>query len=643
MKHAFFIVPLIVFALSFSAYYFFSCPGLFWEDSSLMDAVARTLSITHSPGHPAYSLMSRFIVILLNPFVSQSRAVVIASAFYSSLSLFFFSYALIRMGRSLIMSVISPLLFGFSAPVFHYSTVSETYCLLVAGLSLFPLAFSKKRDFALYSYFLGFLSGGSILLAVVYPVAVLFFYLKEKNLRFVFSTAPLFILGLSVYFFLFFRGQASPPVNWGAPGKFGNFLDMLAMKEFRGDFFSGFLSQSNPVQSLFQLFKSIVLNYSVIGSILFVPSFIALYRKHGPLSLCVPVIFLFYLVFSLKAGRGPDFEAYTIPLYFFAAFTASFAPIEGKYGKLSLAILISSVFVSFFLNHPHMLRRHSEGARLYADHLAEEIPQNSVVFCENTNEYFLLLDMQAAEGRRTDLTLVYPDLLDERWYQSSLGKLFFFLKKPEDLKNYCLQNSMPLVLIPSSKTKSFPAYFTPKNSYFLFNGNDTFSQTAQRIIFDPEPYSQNHQRVLWENQMHYFYSNGKISDLLTVLDSLNENFDFWQYRFNRAQVRLDLYKTEVSPQQSQLIMEDLENALKLGAEKNMVFFNFSRVFASQGKFSEALSYASKMNESPEKSEITVLIHLSAGDLESAKTELREALLKWPGDIKLRDLKMLIGE
>lgn len=634
---------MIVFALSFSVYYFFSCPGLFWEDSPLMDAVARTLSITHSPGHPTYSLMSRFIVILFERQVTQSRAVVLASVIYSSLSLFFFSMVLLRIGRSFFMSILPPLIFGFSPPLFHYSTVSETYCLFVAGLSLFPLAFSLKRDFALYSYLLGLLSGGSILLVIIYPIILLFHFLKEKNLRFLISSIPLFILGFSIYLFIFFRGQSSPPINWGDPGKIGNFLDMLAMKEFRGDFFSGFLSQSDPVRSLLQLLKSILLNYSVIGVILFVPSSIALYRRYGFYSLAVPAIFLSYLLFAFKAGRGPDFEAYTIPLYFFPAFTVSFIPVSGKFGKLAVGIAISAILTSFFLNHPPWIRRYSKGAELYVEHLARTIPQKAIVYCENTNEYFLLLDIQATEGKRHDLTLVYSDLLDEVWYQKSLGDLSLVLNKPETLRDYCIANSIPLVLFPSSRTKSFSAYFTPKNSYFLFNGNDTFSQVAERIIFDLEPFSQNHQRVLWENQMNYFFSTGKISDLLTVLDSLNKNFDFWQYRLNRAQVKLEFYKMDISPQQSQMISEDLEAALRLGAEKNTVFFNFARLYTFQGRFTEALDWAFKMNESPKKSEIIFIIFLSAGDLERAKTELTKALSKWPQDSRLIELKMLLDE
>lgn len=636
------IPPLAVFAISVSAYFFFSCPGLFWEDSPQMDIVARTLSITHSPGHPLYSIMGRISVIIFGSFASQSRSVVLASVLYSSLSLFVYSFLLVRSGRSFLSSLGAPLIFGFSMPVFHYSTIAETYCLFTTGLCFFPLVFGSRKQFALYSYILGLFSGASILIAIIFPVAAVFFFFKDKNVRFLFLNIFLFSMGFSIYFFLFFRSQAGPPLDWGNPENIKNFYDMLTMKEFRGDFFSGFLAQKNLLATVANVSKNLILNSAFAGILLLAAGFISIFKKNGACALAIPVLFLAFLVFALNAGRGPDFEAYLIPLYFFASYMASHSDDIFKFRRLAGFFLVVTAIFNFFINHPPLERRSSFGAHSYMNYMLEKIPENSVVYCENTNEYFLLLNAQIAQGERSDLTLIFSDLLDEKWYLESLGEISGHLCDAGALMNYCLEKSLPLVYFPSSKTKSLSSVFTPKSCYFLFNGDDKSPETACRIIYDPEPASQNHQRVIWENQMNFFFSTQDIPRLLPLLDSLNANYSFWQYRLNRAKIRMIRLGANITREEAEEISVDLEKALALGADKDDIYYHRARLYILTGELEKAAQTVRLMRDSPDKSEASINLLLATGDVQGAKRELMKASLKWPEDQRFQELKRILG-
>ncbi|MBN1620576.1 DUF2723 domain-containing protein [candidate division WOR-3 bacterium] len=632
--------PIITAAVSFAVYLFFSAPGLFWEDSPLMDIVARTLSITHSPGHPLYSIMGRFSVILLGSFVPQARAVVLANVFCSSLSLFFFSFFLVRSGRTFASSVGAPLMFGFSFPLLHYSTVAETYSLFAAGLCFFPIVYGSEKKSGLFFYLLGLFSGGSILLIITLPFLLVSRFLKEKSVKLLSLYLLLFTLGFSIYFFLLVRGSVPPPLNWGNPNNLKNFFDVVSMKEFRGDFASGFLSEKNPFSAIADIARSLALNSAIVGVFLFGTGIWALFKKDKWITLSLIVIFFTYLAFALKAGRGPDFTAYTLPLYFFFSMACAFSDGNVRIRKFSGFFLIFAAALSLFLNHPPAERRNSRGANLYQKLLLSVIPQNSVVYCENTNDYFLLLNAKIIDNERADLTLVFSDLLDEEWYLESLGELSLFISSPEKLIEFCIQKSVPLVFIPSTKTKSIPGYFTPKSCFFLFNYSDTTSEIAFRVIDDPEPSSQNRQRVIWENQMNYFNTAGKKEELMRVLDSLNHNFSHWQYRLNRAKTILSASGT--GQKETDAVFRDLEEALLLGGDRDLIYFYKTLAFMATGDLEKAEQTARLMRDSPQKSELNIYIMSARGDDSGAKNELRKALANWPNDKRLLELKEILG-
>lgn len=634
-----------LFLIIFSIYFYYSVPGLFWEDSSQMDIVIRTLSISHTPGHPLYSILGRFLYIIFSLFINQDKSVVLTSVFLSSLSILIFSVLIFNITKKLLNSIFAGLLLAFTPAIFHYSTITETYSMLTLGLCSL-LLFLKRKNIILSYYFIGLFSGGSILLLLILPLLIVFHYFKEKSFKKIFIGIIIFSLGFSIYIFLPIRSYASPPLDWGNTKILSNFIDTITMSEFSGDFYSGFLAQENLTLAVFKIFYELSLFLLLIGWIPIVFSGINMLKKQKYNFFFIFFTFIFFLFFSLRAGGGPDFQAYLIPLYYiiiliFAFFNFEILSTKLNNKKIMQALYYCIFFIiilfAFIRNKPDAERRNSMGAYNYQQKLLNNIPFFSVAVINNTNEYFLLLQAQLIQNKRKEIILIFPDLYRENWYRKYLSTFGINNISYQFLSLFCKQNNRNFIYIPSEKWDYDPKFFQPYFSFYISSDAENQDWFIERSIFDKEEFSENHQRVIWESQMKYFFLRGEKLLSLYVIDSLCKNYKHWEYFYNKAIILSTIYDSIKEIDLLTISINYLDSSLIYGANKTDVNIYKAKIQIKMYNYNNAIEILKNLDYSKESAKLLISAYYLNGQINESRNEFIKAKNIWSNDTDILNL------
>ncbi len=636
-----FYLPFGIFVLlfSFSIYLFFSAPGLFWEDSPQMEIVIRTLSISHSPGHPLYSVIGRFFFIFFNIITTSDKASVLTSVFLTASAITLYSSLIFKIIKNKIISVLLPLVLAFSPPVFNYSGIVETYSLLILGLSCYMIFLIKVHRYQILAFYLaGLFSGGSILILIPLPLVFILYWFNLRDKRYFILAISSFIFGLSIYLFLPLRSFANPPLDWGNTKIISNFISTITMSEFRGDMLSGFLSYGSWFSGTIEVLKRLSYFVLFIGWFVIFFSFKSLFNKHKYISLIFPVSFILYFIFALKSGKGPDFSAYLIPLYFIMTTILMFFSYKKKY-QLYFFLLIM-IIASLYFNHPDIRRRNSYGASEYQNHLVEVLPESSLVVVENTNEYFLLLHLQIINNLRNDIIIIYPDLLSERWYREKFNEIGLKLFTDQALIDYSRMHNRNLIYIPYEKWFFTEELFKPLGSVFILS-DEEFKFKIERYIDDNEPISSNHQRVIWERMMYYFFNTKDHQYCLETLDSLTKNYTNWQYFYNKAIILSDIADSSGDSHLYSISLSFADSSLSKGGPDEILNLFKARLYLKTGDFFKCIELTEDMQKTKDIVKIRILALYFSGQKDIALLELQKALLKWSEEVDIVNLKNVI--
>ncbi len=85
IKKGRFVIPFLLFFISFVVYLKTLCPTVYVGDSGELIAAVYTLGIAHPPGYPLYCLLGKLFTFL--PFGSIAFRVNLMSAFFASLTI----------------------------------------------------------------------------------------------------------------------------------------------------------------------------------------------------------------------------------------------------------------------------------------------------------------------------------------------------------------------------------------------------------------------------------------------------------------------------------------------------------------------------------------------------------------------------
>jgi hypothetical protein len=281
---------------------------------------------------------------------------------------------------------------------------------------------------------------------VVYAVALGWMWVRAK--RFPVVATGLFMLGLSVHFYLMIRSGHNPSIDEGDPETWRNLywvlrreqyppMDVTARKAgiaFQFSHFNGYL------QNQFQLFTSWVGSWnagSLIPIALGIWGMVDQYTKDRKTwvmlfvtTMVVSVGLVVFLNFSSSEVRERDYF-YSPAFYFFAVYIGIGAAsllnelkkmMSKKGGEASPALYgFAAVLVvlPFFTLNTHYFthdRSNNYTCPAYARNMLVGLKPNAILFTNGDNDTFPLWYIQEVEKYRTDIKVVNLSLLNTPWY-----------------------------------------------------------------------------------------------------------------------------------------------------------------------------------------------------------------------------------
>jgi len=220
-------------------------PSIYWGDSPELTAAAYVGGVPHPTGYPLYMLLARAFLRGI-PFSTPAYQMNLLSALSAAAAVGFTALIVFHVTRSRAAALIGALLFAFGTTFWGQAVIAEVYAFhltLVTALLAAVLAWDRRGDrrwlrAAAVLYGLGFTHH---LMSVLLLPGLLFFALTSRHrrqfMRELWVCLPLCLVPLLLYAYLPVRAQADPPLNWGDPRTWPNFLDHVSGSQYRGFMF----------------------------------------------------------------------------------------------------------------------------------------------------------------------------------------------------------------------------------------------------------------------------------------------------------------------------------------------------------------------------------------------------------------------
>ena len=505
----------VLFLLTFGIYNLTLCPTVYWYDSGELISACSNLGIAHPTGYPLYTILGRAFSLL--PVGSRALRVNLVSPFFGALTVAAIYVAMktllwdeprkethrgsghrwVRACEAEVPAITASLAFAFSPLFWMQTTMAEVYtlhtlliALLICSLLLWarpsgarsrPLANgsrsegrscdggseAKMRYLYLFSFLLG-LSLGHHLTTLLFGPAFLFLIVAADRPTIrrtgVLAVSFAFLLsGLSVDFYLLIRAQLDPVQNWGNPGTWGRFVDVITGAEIRAR------PPRYAPHSVGELFSLLGQQYLLPGIALGAVGVWSTVRRRAKLFVFFA---LFFIAMALYILRNYDFlEDQYLPVFLVFALWIGLGAqvllcslhqvlskrserIEGLVFALVCAVMLAYPLSLFALNYRSADQSRVRVAHHYGEHVLEALQPESLILSEGSNIPLLLHYFQGVEGRRPDVANMYLFLMEFDWYRGQVADRFPAVSVP-----ILTENLVPRFI--EANVRSHPVYYVP--------------------------------------------------------------------------------------------------------------------------------------------------------------------------------------
>lgn len=421
-------------------------PGLTWANSSVdggdLITAAATGGIAHPGGYPTYLLLARlFQELPLGSLAFRTNLLSLVAAVGTCLLLY---SLLIRMVPTIhpLAALAAGTALGLSPLFWSQAVITEVYTLhtffvvVILHLSLAPCQ-ADKFD-ALLGLVFGLSLGNHLTTLLLLPLlltpreAVWQQPVHWKSLlrRLVWVGA-----GSLVYLILPLRASLMPPVNWGDPRTFENFVWLVTGELYQDEFFaSGQISFGARIQPMAALLLD---QFGILGLVVGLIGLVFSYRSSALYRHLLWILFVFltfsivyvvrdahmyllpvFLVFSLLIGLGLDVLMGVV---------AGWYPLLRPAPALLLLIYLLALGGAHW---PQVDASVDARAEQFGEAVLSLAPNEAMLFVEGDGAVFSLWYFHYALGQRQDVAVIASDLLGFDWYQESLRKNYPTLNIP---------------------------------------------------------------------------------------------------------------------------------------------------------------------------------------------------------------------
>ncbi len=451
MKKANRFLPAALFFALLVVYLLTLAPGLTWAnrgaDGGDLITAAATGGVPHPTGYPVWLLAADLFQLLpigslawrtnlLSAFAAAGASMVICKLVIRSLST-----------SNYLAGFVAGLAFGLSPLIWSQAVITEVYTLhaffiiLLLYWSLFPPIKDNGKSDLILGVISGIAMGNHFTTILFLPVIFgSTLSIQDKHWH---IDARCFLrrlsglgIGLLIYLVIPLRALSDPPVNWGDPVTFGNFLWLVSGRLYQQEIFGA----SCPL--LWERFRSAVgflltqlgfLGFvtSVVGSIFYLRSgrllrssvwmviaffiFAVIYNTEDSFLYLVPAV----VSFAIWLGLGVDG---------LMRLAARKVTIPGWVPGILLLMWVIYIAVGSWAQ---VDASRDARAEQFGRLVMTQIPENALIFARGDPALFSLWYFHFALHQRPDLSIVAMDLLHYDWYRDTLRSTYPSLSVPE--------------------------------------------------------------------------------------------------------------------------------------------------------------------------------------------------------------------
>jgi hypothetical protein len=426
----------------------------FGDDGPELEAAGRVLGVPHPTGYPLLMLLIRAVGLLtplpwsaLNLVTLLAAVAAVAAAGLAGREV----AVKTRLPRaaSLVAGALGAIYLATSLTWWKQAVIGEVYTLHLALLAAaLALVFrGGRRAGLLAAYLLGL--GMAHHLQTLPVLAVVLVYLAlTRRLRPSLAHVALFLLPLSLYLVLLIRSRLDPPFDWGNPETLGNLWWMVSGTPYRGNLFreglEPFLQRWTHA-----LAAGPVAQLGWTGAGLAASGFIVALRSAPREAVTLALLYL-GTTFIAAAYAIPDPAAYYLPAILALALMAgvgsaalvTFAVqarqrLAGHASSLAPVAAVAALLAASFASRIVTVGREADASHDrtgydYARDGIEAVESSALVVSHGDGRTFSLWYGAEILSPRTDVAILYDNLLDWPWYRAQVADRHPDLSLPPD-------------------------------------------------------------------------------------------------------------------------------------------------------------------------------------------------------------------
>ncbi|OGS45519.1 MAG: hypothetical protein A2539_10155 [Elusimicrobia bacterium RIFOXYD2_FULL_34_15] len=590
---------IITFIINFLILLITSSPTVCTGDSGELITASKTLGIGHPPGYPLYVLLGKIFSIFI-PFGNIAYRVNCMSVFFGALScgiIYLIIKELLLSDNSAVKNSHIFIWFCSFATAFSLAfshnfwsqcvqTKGGIYTLNAFFMTIIIYSLIADKNILLIIFLCGIGLGNHHTLSLYFPGIFLYLILIKK-ISFSFKKINyyllFFVIGFSVYLYLFLRSQQHPVDNWDNPGVFENFLRVVFRIGYGGVMHieekGGYLLRpfSLFLQQIWEYIRNVYNSSTIIGFFIGIFGLMYSYKRNRKIFWCLLMIFIFSGPFFMFLANKPVnedtrdlLEPFHIPsiiiFSIWIGLALSYITKKVKWTPLFITIFLVFLFSSNFQKNN---LRYNFFPYDLGKNILKTVPDNSMIFLDKADEsVFILAYMKLA------------------------------------LKN------RPAVDVYDCNASAFPNIYGDR--YYWIKGRD---RTMVRLPIERKMIQENNKNVYYLSENPNYFNDMKFSKigLLNVLGRKMPNYNFsdiYALRENRFRYRdtvlaysyhLTLANYYIETNQKSLVKTEFEN-MKILSKEN-ISADIAYLYYNNGLFDEAIEeYKLAIVKEPQKIE-----------------------------------------
>jgi len=442
-----------------------SAPTVMFIDSGELAVVCQTLGIAHPTGYPLYTLLGRvFTLFPLKSIMFRLNLLSLICICFTGLFLFLI---LLELSRSILDSkaeklriwgaLTGALVFSFTPALWSQATTNEVYSLnilLQALIFYLALLWHKRIRFEkdgrsdkllfLFVFLFGLSFGNHMSVLLLFPSLAFIVLISEGKRIFAskkfWPLVLVFLLGLTVYFYLPVRAALKPLFNWGDPASLTTFIRHISGWQYRvwmfsesagelwgnlGNFFSllyGGFRIHLLIIGLFGAYRLMRHDLKVFFFLVILLCANVIYGINYSIADIDPYFLPSFLVFAIMVGSGLFWILSFINDSLFKSLGKS--PYKNILKNLSVACLIILPLIPLRTNYFQQDKSRNYLAYEWARNILRSVKKDAIILTNVWDHYSPWLYLRYIEGLRPDVTFLSVRLAIRSWHFDYLKKAY---------------------------------------------------------------------------------------------------------------------------------------------------------------------------------------------------------------------------